>query len=371
MKVQRTRFEDSSRSSWIVLDDGYLPISPILAFIKFLEDLGRSPFTVRSAAYNLKLFWEFLRDEALDWKNVDVAHLAAFITWLRDPQPGPISLDVHEARRTDASIDQILTTVHVFYDFHTRMKHLPDIHLYQFLTMPNRRYKPFLHGIAKLKPVQTRIVKVKREERRIKTLTRGQVQQLLDACTHLRDKFLLALLYETGMRIGQALGLRHSDISIEDGELRIVPRDNNVNGARAKARAAYTIPVKTSLLELYTDYLVEDLGALDADHLPDYVFVNLWEGEIGSPVTYEAIMSLLRRLCRKTGVRATPHMFRHTRATEWIRDDGLSLEVVSRLLGHRDIQTTHDTYVNLTAQDLRKAQEDAEKRKGKQITHEQ
>jgi integrase len=99
-----------------------------------------------------------------------------------------------------------LGAVHVFYDFHMRLKHVPDLHLYHFLMMPNRRYKPFLHGIAKTSPMRTRVVSVQPVKRRIKTLTSEQVQELLDNCTRIRDKFLLALLYETGMRIGDYVG---------------------------------------------------------------------------------------------------------------------------------------------------------------------
>jgi integrase len=108
-------------------------------------------------------------------------------------------------------------------------------------------------------------------------------------------------------------------------------------------------------MELYTDYLVTDLLALEVDHLPDYVFVNLWEGEIGRPLTYTTVMSLIRRLRKKTGIPVTPHMFRHTRATEWISRDKLSLPVTSQLLGHSSIEITHDIYVHLTKEDLRRA----------------
>ncbi len=206
MKVQRVRLLDTNRSSWIVLGDDFLPIKPILVYLKFMEALGRSPNTLRAANHHLKLFWEYLRDEHLDWKNVDIAHLAAFIPWLRNPQPSVISLEVYKAERTDATIDQILTTIHGFYEFHMRMKSVSDLPLYTFVSMPNRRYKPMLYGIARTKPTQTRNVKVKRGKNHIKTLTSKQVQEIFKACTHVRDKFLLALLYETGMRIGHYIG---------------------------------------------------------------------------------------------------------------------------------------------------------------------
>jgi integrase len=160
------------------------------------------------------------------------------------------------------------------------------------------------------------------------------------------------------MRVGQVLGLRHSDLSVENGEITIVPRDDNPNGARAKTRDTHTIPGMEDLMGLYTDYLIDDLGALEADALPDFLFVNVWEGERGRPMTYASVMSLVKRLIKRTGISFTPHMLRHSRATVWIRDDKLPLLVVSRLLTHSNIQTTSDTYLHLTPQDLKKALND-------------
>jgi integrase/recombinase XerD len=313
MKVQRVRLPD--QVAWMVLDDSYEPIQPILSYLKFLADLDRSTNTIRSHACHLKLFWEYLRDEHLSWIEIDVAQLAAFITWLRRPDPSVVSIGPQKARRTNATIDQTIGSVQSFYAFHARLGTVPELPLYQLSMRYGRQYKPFLHGIAKAKPEQQRVVAVKREQRKPKTLTHEQIETLIAACTHTRDKLLLTLMYHTGMRVGQILGLRHKDLSVEDGELQIVPRDDNPNGARAKTRTAYTVPGMQDLMGLYTDYLIDDLGALEADTLPDFVFVNLFEGEIGRPMTYAAVMSLVKRLIKKTGIHFTPHMFRHSRAT--------------------------------------------------------
>lgn len=358
MKVQRVRLPETNRLSWLVLDDDFVPVQPILAYLKFLYDLDRSPNTIRASAHHLKQFWEYLHDAHLCWTEIDIAQFAGFITWLRRPDPLVVSIERQQAKRTNATIDQTIGSVQSFYAFHARLGTLPLLPLYQ-LSMPYRqRYKPFLHGMAKAKPEQKRVVAVKRERRKPKTLTHEQIQTLIAACTHTRDKFLFTLMYHTGMRVGQILGLKHEDLSVEDGEIRIVPRDDNPNGARAKTRNIYTIPGMEDLMSLYTDYLIDDLGALEADSLPDFLFVNLWEGERGRPMTYAAVMSLVKRLIKKTGILFTPHMLRHSRATIWIRDDKLTLPVVSRLLGHASIQTTNDIYLQLTPQDLKKALEE-------------
>ncbi|MGW7449441.1 tyrosine-type recombinase/integrase [Kitasatospora sp. NPDC054795] len=58
-------------------------------------------------------------------------------------------------------------------------------------------------------------------------LTAVQAQAILDACTRLRDRFLLALLWGTGIRIGEALGLRHEDPAVAEGESTVTPRVND------------------------------------------------------------------------------------------------------------------------------------------------
>jgi len=65
---------------------------------------------------------------------------------------------------------------------------------------------------------------------------------------------LFALLLDTGVRIGEALGLRHEDLDIAEPRVSIVPRDND-NRARAKGGRSRFIPASGELMRLYADYL--------------------------------------------------------------------------------------------------------------------
>jgi integrase/recombinase XerD len=169
------------------------------------------------------------------------------------------------------------------------------------------------------------------------------------ACDRLRDRFLFTLLGASGLRIGEALGLRHSDIDAAARLVSVVPRVN-ANRARAKGAGGRRVPVPTPVIRLYADYLHGEYGDLDSD----YVFVNLWSGLIGHPLTYESVYDLVCALRKRTGIMFGPHTFRHSYATELLRR-GVAVEVVQNLLGHVSIATTGDAYAHLKVEDARRA----------------
>lgn len=212
MKVQHIQLVDRQDITWLVLGDDYLPIPPISDFLGYLRTIERSPNTIKAYAHHLKLYWEFLAATHLDWTTIGLTELAEFTAWLRVPTIDVIALQPQESRRTEVTANTILTAVCMFYDFHERTGMVGDIPLYATTLQPGRRYKSFLHHINKSKPVRTRLIKIKEPKRRVKILTPQQVQAVIAACTHLRDKFLVSLLHESGLRIGAALGLRHEDI---------------------------------------------------------------------------------------------------------------------------------------------------------------
>jgi integrase/recombinase XerD len=113
-------------------------------------------------------------------------------------------------------------------------------------------------------------------------------------------------------------------------------REDNAN--RARAKSAGSVPIVSELVRLYSDYMHEEYGELDSD----YVFVNLWAGRIGQPMTSDTVADLVRRARSKVGFHFTPHMLRHTYVTLAVRA-GVPLEIVSRLVTHRSIETTSQT----------------------------
>lgn len=350
MKVQRIRGPDN-KESWIVLGDDFHPVREISLYTTYLVSLERSPNTIQSYARSLKLFWEFLTHEGLLWNEITLEKIADFIVWLRRPDPGVISIQPKEAKRTEGTINNILSAVYGFYDFHHRLGNVHDLKGFEAKVFRGRRYKPFLHHVIKGKSVQSRLLRLKEPKKKPLTLTQEEVEKLVNACKRYRDKFLLCLMYQTGMRVGQALGLRHSDIHSWDNEIIIVPRTNNANKVRAKTRESYKLHVHKDLMALYSEYLLREYPE-DLDS--DYVFINIWDGKVGHPMNQRLVNRLFERLGKKTGIKAHPHMLRHTHATELLRS-GWDAAYVQRRLGHADPQTTINTYIHLSDEDLKLA----------------
>ena len=95
-------------------------------------------------------------------------------------------------------------------------------------------WRPFLHHISKSQPAARRVIGLKVPRKHPRILTAVEMQAILDGCDRLRDRLLFAVLHDTGMRIGEALGLRHEDWAAAERTVTVLARVND-NGARAKS----------------------------------------------------------------------------------------------------------------------------------------
>lgn len=348
MRLQRIVIPATEAVSWTVVDDHGEPIAPIEAYLSFLSAIERSPNTVRDYAISLKMWFEFLAEANLWWDQVAVDDVARFVAWLRAPSRDAVVVGAGPVGRKASTVNQHLAAIFGFYDYMARLGIRLCEDLVAWRRAGRRSYIPFLYHATRGNPVRVRPMKLVVPRREPKTLSADQIVAIVAACEHLRDRFLFVLLAETGLRVGQALGLRHADIVAPTRELLIVPRADNANGARTKTRQVESIPISASLVRLYGEYMHLEYGALDSD----YVFVNLWAEPYGRPLAYNAVNQLVRRLRARTGINFTVHMLRHSCATDLVRA-GVPIEVVSRLLTHQSSATTSAIYVHLQAADVR------------------
>lgn len=359
MFVQRVLSPVDGVESWTVLDGEGAPVAPIERYLAYLTQVERSPNTVKAYAHDLKDWFVFLGAQGLDWREVRLENVGEFVAWLRRPpglREGMVSvLPSVEHHCAESTVNRKLSALSAFYQHAAR--HGVDLRELLRAWQPaggrGSGWKPFLHHVSKSAPQPRRAIVLSTQRKLPRGLTAIEAQAILDACDHLRDRFLFAVLFDTGMRIGEVLGLRHEDLAAAESQITVRPRAND-NGARSKSRVSRTIPVSAELIRLYADYLHLEYGDLDSD----YVFVNLWGRPHGHPLTYTAVYDLVKRLRQRTEIDFDPHWYRHTAATRMLRD-GVSIEVVSKLLGHADITTTSAVYGHLSAEDARKSLEEA------------
>ncbi len=149
----------------------------------------------------------------------------------------------------------------------------------------------------------------------------------------LRDQAMLELLYATGLRVSELVGLKRGDLNLELGLVRCI-------GKGSKERI---VPVGRVAIEAVTAYLASRRDAAPA----------LFLGNKGRPLTRVAFWRIVGRYARQAGLRATisPHTFRHSFATHLL-DGGADLRAIQELLGHADIATTQ-IYTHISTDRLR------------------
>ncbi|MFJ9026336.1 tyrosine-type recombinase/integrase [Streptomyces sp. NPDC102259] len=175
-------------------------------------------------------------------------------------------------------------------------------------------------------------------------LSSEQIAAMIAVAGRARDRFLIALLACTGLRIGEALGLHRGDMHLlassrvlgcgTDGpHLHVRRRTDNPNGALAKSRRSRTMPVTADLVAFYADYQYERDAVGPAAAESEMVFVNLFRAPLGRAMSYPNAKDLFDRLARTAAHPFRPHMLRHSAATAWLRG-GVDRDVVQHLLGH-------------------------------------
>jgi integrase/recombinase XerD len=359
MHVVEIETQDHQRRYVVIDDEGGL-VEPVVRYLKYLDHVGAARNTLRSYATALRLYWQYLVQQGLDWQQVALDHLAQFVVWLKLPSGSLKVLPAHPVpqARSNRTINHILMVVRGFYDYHWRMQDTPTNikdKTTTYLPARARRYKSFLHHITKGSPVTKNILRQKEEKQhQPKTLTKDQVQQLLDACTNQRDRLLVRLLYESAVRVGEALALWVEDIDMAENRLHVRDRGELENGAEIKTiHAPRSIDVSSDLIDEIVAYVGRaHTAAVQTNHL----FIKLHGSHAGQPLTYPDVDGLFRRLRGKTGLVVTPHRLRHTMLTR-LAELGWQPELLRERAGHASFQQTYQTYVHPSQDALRRAWE--------------
>lgn len=334
--------------SWVVVDDDYELHEAGCAFLAGLRGRDRSVNTERLYAGRVALFLSWCAGEGVGWRQVRLDQMVAFKRWLvaGAPAGGGPGRGVAR-RRSPATADAVLGTVCEFFRFcarHGLVAPAVAAMLYEprFLRFLPPGYEAGEDG--QFRTVRSRVLRYAVAEKPFEFIDPDRVGELVAATGNTRDRFLVALVATTGMRIGEALGLHRQDMhlladsrslgcAVAGPHVHVRRRADNPNGALAKSRFPRTIPVPAEVAGLYAAYWHERYERLGAGEGNPVVFVNLYRPPLGGALKYHSAKEMFDRLAQATGLTVRPHMLRHTAATTWLRQ-GTPRDTVQALLGH-------------------------------------
>jgi integrase/recombinase XerD len=182
-----------------------------------------------------------------------------------------------------------------------------------------------------------------------KPLTEAEVDALLatavtDTPTGLRDRAILEVLYGTGVRISELVGLDRADVDLDGATVRVL-------GKGGKERLAPLGRPSRAALDAYLTRGRPELARPGGirGRAGDAVFLNARGGRL----TRQGIWGLVRQAGGRAGLgdRVYPHVLRHSCATHMV-DHGADIRVVQELLGHASLSTTQ-VYTKVSAERLR------------------
>jgi integrase/recombinase XerC len=160
----------------------------------------------------------------------------------------------------------------------------------------------------------------------------------------LRDRAILELLYATGVRVAELVGLDGEDVALEEGAVRVL----------GKGRKERVVPVGGPAVEALRAYLAARGGPAGP----------LFRNRRGGRLTTRSVHRIVRARARAAGLvrRVTPHTLRHTFATHLL-DAGADLRFIQELLGHARLTTTQK-YTHVSADRLMRVYDAAHPRAG-------
>lgn len=163
-------------------------------------------------------------------------------------------------------------------------------------------------------------------------LSKEEVIRLLTATRNLKHRAILAIIYSSGLRIGELINLRVRDLDVERRQIFI---------KNSKGRKDRVVVMAESILPLLHNYLLT--------YTPKEYFTEGWNGE---KYHAESIRAFLKESCRRAGIRkrVTPHCLRHSYATHML-ENGIDLRHIQALLGHSRPETTM-IYTHVSRKDL-------------------
>ena len=318
-------------------NNNYVIVPEVESFLNYANLRNFSPFTIQAYVYDLLHFYNYCESIGVNPLHLETGKnmmdiFTGFSHYLLTRKNGSKAISFDKPARASSTINRIMSTIYNFYRYlsYANLAKLPEV----FKATRIERNHNFLSELVHAKLQHYNLFRLQSPQKPIKYVTRIQYDELISACCSMRDKLIVALLFEGGLRVGEVCGLHLEDLcDIDHGIVHIIPRDNNVNGARVKNHAKGSIYLPPDITSMMIEYVSNKTDG------SDYLFTSTKGYKAGSPLTTHNITRLFNELSKRTGITAHPHMLRHGFAVEKI-EDNWQLHEVQSYLRHKDPTST-------------------------------
>lgn len=270
---------------------------------------GYSPNTVEAYEMDLDKLRAYCKEHGVDFVHLGFEDLEAFI------------FDQFKTITSEATQARVLAGIHAWYRFLLYKDYI------------DQDPSELLEGPRKSKHLPT-VLSLDEVNRMIAAID-------LSSNEGHRNRAMMEMLYGSGLRVSELVGLQLSKIYLHEHYMLI-------EGKGSKQRL---VPLSPVAEEWFGYWLQERATWPLKPESRDIAFVNRY----GRPMTRAMVFTIVRRLCEAAGITKTvsPHTLRHSFATHLLQN-GADLRVIQQLLGHEDLATT-EIYTHVDVQDLRKA----------------
>ena len=279
-------------------------------FLRYLQvEKNTSPLTVKNYAADISLFSNFLAERLgkdFQWQKIGVLDIRAYLALL------------NKEKYARTTIARRISSLRSFYKFLMRENYVEQNHFVKVRTPKLEKRLPVF----------------------LEELEINEILTLPDKDTlGLRDQAILELLYATGCRVSELVGLTVTNIDLGSQYVLLLGKGN-------KERI---VPIGHTCCQAVRQYLQVTRGALmekNKTEAHDKVFVN----SRGGPLTDRSVRRILDKYITQLAMqkKVSPHTIRHTFATHLL-DHGADLRAVQELLGHANLSTTQ-IYTHITTE---------------------
>jgi integrase/recombinase XerD len=287
-------------------------------YLDFLGvERGLSPNTLESYGRDLRQFSRYLRRNGIEsWCDPEKMHILTYMA------------DLRKLGKSTATVSRSLASIRSFCKFLAQEGY---INVDPTLNLDSPKVEKKLPHVLSLREVELLLFSP-------------------DGSTPagLRDRAMFEVLYATGIRVSELVGLSLQDVNLDAGFIRCLGKGN-------KERI---VPLGSVAIRALRDYLSQGRSRFLRSKDVRAVFVN----HHGRPLTRQGFWKLLKKCAREAGISRdiTPHTLRHSFATHLL-ENGADLRAVQEMLGHADISTTQ-IYTHVTKSRIREVYDKAHPR---------